>query len=221
MFSINAASVALGHTIRERTSEELLSKNSQPVRTAAYLKTPVIYDHRINFLLYSPLPPLHWFQRNKSTFCSSFQSKTNVATFMSHSAGFSGRPVGTWALYVQGMSSGGEKRPPSVPPPPQVLDAHLATPHTPSGTSLPTGPFTAFLALALSLVLLPLLAELLCISLLSSPTSLWLIHPCKRKRLRWKVRLSLRLFLSINWEKGVPHLSFCSPSLTIKPCFSS
>lgn len=54
--------------------------------------------------------------------------------FLSCLAGFADRPAGTSALYVQGMSSGGEKQPPSVPPPPQVLDAHLATPHTPSGT---------------------------------------------------------------------------------------
>lgn len=118
------------------------------------------------------------FQMNKNTFCSVIGSKTNAAIFWSRSAGFADRPAGTSALYVQGMSSGGEKQPPSVPPPPQVLEAHLATPHTPSGTFfLPTGPFTVFLALAFSLVSLPLLVELsMFTSLLSSSPSVWHLY---------------------------------------------
>lgn len=47
---------------------------------------------------------------------------------------FADRPAGTSALYAQEMSSGGEKQHLLVPQPPQVLDEHLVTPVTPSGT---------------------------------------------------------------------------------------
>lgn len=51
-----------------------------------------------------------------------------AAWLWSRLAASADRPAGTWALYVQEMSSGGGRRPPSAPRPPQVLDTHLATP---------------------------------------------------------------------------------------------
>lgn len=157
------------------------------------------------------------FQMNKNTFCSVIGSKTNAAIFWSRSAGFADRPAGTSALYVQGMSSGGEKQPPSVPPPPQVLEAHLATPHTPSGTF--------FYQLAL------LLYFWLSLSHLCPSPSWWssVCSPaCFPHRLLsgtytdvntrdWDEKWGFRYtFLKrINGGKGVPHLSNCYPSLLL------
>ena len=157
------------------------------------------------------------FQMNKNTFCSVIGSKTNAAIFWSRSAGFADRPAGTSALYVQGMSSGGEKQPPSVPPPPQVLEAHLATPHTPSGTFYQLALLQYFWLSLSHLCPSPSWWSSVCSpACFSSSPSVWHLYWCKHKRLGWEVRVSLHIFKKrINGGKGVPHLSNCYPSKSL------
>lgn len=83
-------------------------------------------------------------------------ARLTVSLLWSRLAASADRPVGTWALYVQEMSSGGGRRPPSAPRPLQVLDTHPATPHRHTRTHTiwhlqPTGTFAVFLAPTLSL----------------------------------------------------------------------
>lgn len=168
---------------------------------------------------------LHFFPKGIRTHSEGFLL-TPAMFLSSRLAAFADRPAGTSALYVQEMSSGGEKQPPSAPRPPQVLDAHAATPHTPSGT---------FSQLAL------LLYFWLSSSHLSSSPS-WLNSVCSpacfpvsrpplfrpgthTRTSAWGLKVkgsATRLKNNNNGGKGVPRRSILpSPLLTIKPCFSS